>query len=141
MEIQLMTLSPATTTTAPYATAPSTPPRFPNFFYSAPTSPIHTTFQDADADEDNDFSFDFSGQLEPPSISAADDLFHGGKIKTANPSSNHHPQPPTSRCREGKESSLLVLVESFSSCAAFINHSLPVCSHQVSRIEIVSISG
>ncbi|KVI10768.1 Protein of unknown function DUF1645 [Cynara cardunculus var. scolymus] len=94
------------TNTTPYATAPSTPQRFPTFFYSAPTSPTHQfllinsspasptdplkkpLFEDEDEDED-DFAFDFSGRLEPPSISAADELFHCGKIKPLKPVSNH----------------------------------------------------
>lgn len=35
----------------------------------------------ATRDEDDDFAFDFSGQLERSSVSAADELFDGGKIK------------------------------------------------------------
>nr|GEY92796.1 hypothetical protein [Tanacetum cinerariifolium] len=87
MEIQTMTPSPDTsTTTTPYVTAPSTPHRFPTFFYSAPTSPTHglVNFQCLDNENinENDFAFNFiSGQMETPSISAADELFHGGKIK------------------------------------------------------------
>ncbi|XP_009787532.1 uncharacterized protein LOC107788592 isoform X2 [Nicotiana tabacum] len=34
-----------------------------------------------DDDENDDFAFDFSGQLERSSVSAADELFDGGKIK------------------------------------------------------------
>ncbi|KAJ0835099.1 hypothetical protein HanRHA438_Chr16g0751241 [Helianthus annuus] len=102
MDIQLMLPSPATTTTTPYTTAPSTPHHYPNYYYSAPTSPIHTTFHHDNNDNDNDyddddddFAFDFSGQLEPPSISAADELFHCGQIKTSNPLLTHHHNPPT----------------------------------------------
>ncbi|XP_071726179.1 uncharacterized protein [Rutidosis leptorrhynchoides] len=83
METQLMNQnSPPSlsTTTTPYTTAPSSPHRLPNFFYSAPTSPIHSlAFQPNQ--NDHDFAFHFTGQPEPPSISAADELFHCGKIK------------------------------------------------------------
>ncbi|XP_076940715.1 uncharacterized protein LOC143609994 [Bidens hawaiensis] len=57
------------TNSSPYATAPSTPKLL------LPKEDIH----------DMDFAFDFSGQLEPPSISDADELFHGGKIKPSDP--------------------------------------------------------
>ncbi|KAJ0763158.1 hypothetical protein HanRHA438_Chr04g0201561 [Helianthus annuus] len=80
-EIQIMTPSPAAT---PYTTAPSSPHRFPSFFYSAPTSPIHALvgFQQHD---DTDFAFNFTGNPQPPSISAADELFHAGIIKPLKP--------------------------------------------------------
>ncbi|KAI3753190.1 hypothetical protein L2E82_25236 [Cichorium intybus] len=108
MEIQLMIPSPAvdfnveSTNTTPYVTAPSTPHRFPNFFYTAPTSPIHSLaigFQadEHEHDDDKDFAFDFTGQLEPPSISAADELFHCGKIKPLKPVSGTPSKSPTSR--------------------------------------------
>ncbi|KAL7593242.1 hypothetical protein Lser_V15G34506 [Lactuca serriola] len=109
MEIQLMLPSPAvdfsceSTNTTPYVTAPSTPHRFPNFFYTAPTSPIHSlavSFHQEDEnrhDDDKDFAFNFTGELEPPSISAADELFHCGKIKPLKPSvSDDPPKSPPS---------------------------------------------
>lgn len=69
------------TQTSPYATPPSSPKiLFPNLYYSAP--------EDGEEDNDTDFAFDFSGQLEPPSISDADELFYRGKIKPLDP-----PQP------------------------------------------------
>ncbi|KAL2344844.1 hypothetical protein Fmac_006129 [Flemingia macrophylla] len=44
------------------------------FFFSAPTSPTRH--------QDFDFDFNFSTHhLHPPSLSAADDLFHAGKIR------------------------------------------------------------
>nr|XP_043620029.1 uncharacterized protein LOC122591865 [Erigeron canadensis] len=101
-EIQLMIPSPALSpNTTPYTTAPSSPHRFPTFFYSAPTSPIHSlAFPNNDVD--NDFAFDFNGPLEPPSISAADELFHCGQIKPLKPVSpqtisNQKSLVPTSR--------------------------------------------
>ncbi|KAK9053380.1 hypothetical protein SSX86_030013 [Deinandra increscens subsp. villosa] len=80
MEKQVITPSPAAT---PYTTAPSTP-----LFYSAPTSPIHALvgFQQ---DHDHDFAFNFT---QPPPISAADDLFHAGKIKPLKPISDESPK-------------------------------------------------
>ncbi|XP_024960596.1 uncharacterized protein LOC112501158 [Cynara cardunculus var. scolymus] len=135
MDPQLLMPSPPmdfdfdSTTTSPYATAPSSPRMFSgNFFYSAPTSPTRSSFfhhlspisphdaqstvpsqnlhRNKDEDEENDidmdFAFDFSGQLERPSISDADELFHGGKIKPLDPpppprlrSSNDPPRSPT----------------------------------------------
>ncbi|KAK1423845.1 hypothetical protein QVD17_19154 [Tagetes erecta] len=95
METQLMTPSPPiSTNTTPYTTAPSSPHRFPSFFYSAPTSPIHSlvSFQH---DDDQDFAFNFTGNLQPPSISAADELFHAGIIRPLKPISNHSPNSET----------------------------------------------
>ncbi|KAK9077276.1 hypothetical protein SSX86_005613 [Deinandra increscens subsp. villosa] len=89
MNPQLLMPSPAadfnfdSTSTSPYATAPSSPKiLFPRFF-----SP-HEVEQEADH---MDFAFDFSGQLDRPSISDADELFDGGKIKPLEP-----PPPPSS---------------------------------------------
>ncbi|GMN37565.1 hypothetical protein TIFTF001_006928 [Ficus carica] len=98
---------------SPYMTAPSSPQRFGNFFFSAPASPSRvssfyrdlsvpfrweekpgvpkptsdtTTNRDGDGDgDDEDFEFDFSGQLDRPSLSAADELFDGGKIRPLKP--------------------------------------------------------
>ncbi|KAL8205194.1 hypothetical protein R6Q57_008745 [Mikania cordata] len=75
--------SPITTDTTSYATAPSTP----NRFYSVPTRPA----------DDYDFAFDFSGQLQPPSISDADELFYCGKIKTLKLTDYDQINSPTSR--------------------------------------------
>ncbi|KAF5814400.1 hypothetical protein HanRHA438_Chr03g0121651 [Helianthus annuus] len=105
--------------TSPYATAPSSPNTlFPKFFYTATTShhassPINHNavdgFESTDtlessqqvvdeqkneglqqADDDMDFAFEFSGQLERPSISDAEELFDGGRIRPLEP----QPQPP-----------------------------------------------
>ncbi|XP_023754700.1 uncharacterized protein LOC111903155 [Lactuca sativa] len=101
------------TSTSPYATAPSSPKiLLSSFFYSAPTSPVGVSPMDPEAADDfqstepfescdenheqknsdyyeegydTDFAFDFSGQLERPLISAADELFYGGKIKPLDP--------------------------------------------------------
>ncbi|KAI3755529.1 hypothetical protein L1987_55332 [Smallanthus sonchifolius] len=85
MDPQLLMPSPAadfnfdSTSTSPYATAPSSPNiLFPKFFYATPTNQKNEDLEEADH---MDFAFDFSGQLEWPSISDADELFDGGKIK------------------------------------------------------------
>ncbi|KAG4114109.1 hypothetical protein ERO13_D12G025300v2 [Gossypium hirsutum] len=87
---------------SPYMTAPSSPQRFGNFLFSAPSSPTHVSslypFQweekrksNHDDDDDGghgceeDFEFNFSGHLEIPSLSAADELFDGGKIRPLKP--------------------------------------------------------
>ncbi|KAI3695566.1 hypothetical protein L1987_78563 [Smallanthus sonchifolius] len=87
-------LSPAVSTNpTPYTTAPSSPHRFPNFFYSAPTSPIHALVGFQQHHHNNDFAFDFT---QPPSLSAADELFHAGQIKPLKPPvSDHPPKSPT----------------------------------------------
>ncbi|EXC17370.1 hypothetical protein L484_027562 [Morus notabilis] len=131
---------------SPYMTAPSSPQRFGNFFSSAPTSParISAFYRDFSVpfkweekpgvpkpttdirddyhnghnnDDDDDFEFDFSGQLDRPSLSAADELFDGGKIRPLKPpprlqivtgagdpgSSNlASPRSPKSRISQGK---------------------------------------
>ncbi|KFK40037.1 hypothetical protein AALP_AA3G321800 [Arabis alpina] len=87
------------TTSSPYITAPSSPTRFGNnnlFFFSAPTSPSPSTSSNipfdwedqsrtpkkrSTSDFDDGFEFNFSGQLEKTSFSAADELFDGGKIR------------------------------------------------------------
>lgn len=87
--------------TTPYISASSSPQRrYGAFFLSAPTSPARVSAEvpfsweekpgtpksihDEDEDED-DFVFDFSGQLERSSVSAADELFDGGKIRPLKP--------------------------------------------------------
>ncbi|KAK9136085.1 hypothetical protein Syun_015415 [Stephania yunnanensis] len=92
----------------PCLTAPPSPRGFGDLFFSAPTSPtrasaIYREFNlnfidggsddpeliDTDThlaqldDEDEDFDFEFSGPLDRTQIalSAAEDLFHGGKIR------------------------------------------------------------
>jgi hypothetical protein len=87
---------------SPYITAPSSPQRFANnFFFSAPTSPsrVSPLFPPQSSDpkanhnhsnnysfgNDDDFEFDFSGNLQRDSLSAADELFHGGKIRPLKP--------------------------------------------------------
>ncbi|KAK2991486.1 hypothetical protein RJ640_016521 [Escallonia rubra] len=140
MEMQVIIPSPAhdfnfdSTCTSPYVSAPSSPQRFGNYFFSAPTSPTRaaaffheysliasaadatsnsghlsvipfnweekpgvpkrkcptktttaTSMSSQHHDPDDDFAFDFSGQLERPSLSAADELFDGGKIKPLKP--------------------------------------------------------
>ncbi|KAK3195716.1 hypothetical protein Dsin_027026 [Dipteronia sinensis] len=81
---------------SPYMTAPSSPQRFGNFFFSAPTSPSRVSSSSSSINSSNrvfnvdqinreeedheDFEFNFSGQLERTSLSA-DELFDGGKIR------------------------------------------------------------
>ncbi|WOH04696.1 hypothetical protein DCAR_0624108 [Daucus carota subsp. sativus] len=95
-------------TTTPYVSCPSSPQRFGNHFFSAPTSPTRAAafYQDRFLEDNvnhvatssaglknlrkndnvNDFEFEFVGRLEEPSISAADELFDGGKIRLLKPS-------------------------------------------------------
>ncbi|GMJ00553.1 hypothetical protein like AT2G15760 [Hibiscus trionum] len=84
------------TCSSPYMTAPSSPQRFANFFFSAPTSPTHISSlyptsqwdqrpkSNRHDDNGEDFEFNFSGQLERASLSA-DELFDGGKIRPLKP--------------------------------------------------------
>lgn len=67
---------------SPYITAPSSPQKFGTFNHS--TSKSRTLSQDfhfLDDDNDDQFEFNFSGPLVRPSLSAADELFDGGKIR------------------------------------------------------------
>ncbi|MED6137078.1 hypothetical protein PIB30_061550 [Stylosanthes scabra] len=78
---------------SPYITAPSSPQRFANnFFFSAPTSPTRiSTFLNNNNNipssssslpfQQQEFQFHFTDHLQPPSLSAADELFHAGKIR------------------------------------------------------------
>ncbi|KAF3618203.1 putative ABC transporter G family member 9-like [Capsicum annuum] len=80
--------------TSPYISAPSSPQHLgKTFFFSAPTSPtrisalnretniIHDN-NDAIDDDTNGYAFEFSGhEMEKSSVTAADELFDGGKIK------------------------------------------------------------
>ncbi|CAI9786329.1 unnamed protein product [Fraxinus pennsylvanica] len=121
MEVEVMLPSPPvdlnfdSASTSPYITAPSSPQRFGNLFYSTPTS--HTSVSalyrdfknysaaatgrgDTTNDDGADFAFDFSGQLEKSSLTA-DELFDGGKIKPLKPPpllqyENKPPDPPKS---------------------------------------------
>ncbi|KAF8406343.1 hypothetical protein HHK36_008430 [Tetracentron sinense] len=99
---------------SPFISAPSTPKRFGEFYFSAPTSPtrasafyhhfnnlslINVTSGSSSVipfdweessgkpkSNDDDFEFDFSGQFERASVSA-EELFDGGTIRTLNPPS------------------------------------------------------
>ncbi|XP_010548029.1 PREDICTED: uncharacterized protein LOC104819587 isoform X2 [Tarenaya hassleriana] len=87
------------TTSSPYITAPSSPTRFGITSFTSPPSPSNSSsFRSSNApfdessrkrssasDFSEDFEFDFSGQLEKGSFSAADELFHGGKIRPLRP--------------------------------------------------------
>ncbi|XP_057492914.1 uncharacterized protein LOC130778438 [Actinidia eriantha] len=119
METDVMRPSPATdfnfdsACTSPYVSSPSSPQHFNNFFFSAPSSPTRgggatpssaiTGTPKPDADdfefEDDGFEFEFSGQLDRTSVSAADELFDGGKIKPLIPPprlqvTDDRPNPP-----------------------------------------------
>ncbi|KAF5177775.1 Pheromone receptor-like protein [Thalictrum thalictroides] len=101
----------------PMISAPSSPKRFGEFYFSAPNSPNRLSsfyrdfnnsrgngsvipydweekpgtpkFKNNQVEEDDDdvdeFEFGFSGQLDRNSLSAADELFDGGKIKPLKP--------------------------------------------------------
>ncbi|CAN4086021.1 unnamed protein product [Withania somnifera] len=105
MEIEMMVPSPHledSACTTPYISASSSPQRYGMFFLSAPTSPARVSAvgevpfsweerpgtpksrnqtSSINNEEEEDFAFDFSGQLERSSFSAADELFDGGKIR------------------------------------------------------------
>lgn len=94
--------------TSPNASAPSTPRRFGDYFFSAPTSPARmsefyrefeefsisvndvygdgssSATKEAVQDHEAEFAFAFSLDLERTSLSA-DELFDGGKIKPLEP--------------------------------------------------------
>ncbi|XP_058735419.1 uncharacterized protein LOC131607431 [Vicia villosa] len=123
MEVEVM--SPVTppefnfdsSCSSPYITAPSSPQRLANnFFFSAPTSPsrisplfpqsplpFHTdsnpnhNSNNYSFGNDDDFQFDFSGNLPRASLSAADELFDGGKIRPLKP-----PPPTSPKTRKNK---------------------------------------
>ncbi|KAL1188712.1 hypothetical protein V5N11_020630 [Cardamine amara subsp. amara] len=110
------------TTSSPYITAPSSPTRFGNnnaFFFSAPTSPSPSTSSNipfdwddqprtpkkrSASDFDDDFEFNFSGQLEKTSFSAADELFDGGKIRPLGTSLTPTVSSPRSKAVEIEDS-------------------------------------
>ncbi|KAI3774746.1 hypothetical protein L1987_49308 [Smallanthus sonchifolius] len=108
MEVQVVTPSPAvdfnydSTSTSPYATAPSSPQStIPFTWEEKPGIPKHNNLDNSEqeyAETDSDFAF---GYLERHSISAADELFDGGKIKPLKPPprlhlSNDSPRSPKS---------------------------------------------
>ncbi|KAL8097083.1 uncharacterized protein LOC141702323 [Apium graveolens] len=103
---------------SPYVSCPSSPQRFGNHYFSAPTSPTRaaafyrenfvedpanvgtsllnvpfsgegkrdgSNFKNSRKIDNFDFEFQLVGQLEEPSISAADELFDGGKIRLLKP--------------------------------------------------------
>ncbi|CAN0846676.1 hypothetical protein LINGRAHAP2_LOCUS4559 [Linum grandiflorum] len=95
----------------PYITAPSTPQRLPTTNFSSssssaekPGTPKRSGHRSNSTtefyDDDEEFEFDFSGQLSRSSLSAADELFYGGKIRPLKP-------PPgideTTRNRDDKQ--------------------------------------
>ncbi|TKY69178.1 hypothetical protein E2542_SST05447 [Spatholobus suberectus] len=81
---------------SPYITAPSSPQRFGNFFFSAPTSPTRSanstlcnprhSSASATTPTEAEFEFDFGGHLQRPSLSA-EELFLGGRIRPLKPPS------------------------------------------------------
>lgn len=98
--------------TSPHSSVPSTPKRFGEYFFSAPTSPtrmseLYREFEEfsisindgyggtsassspvpkkiTSREDQEEFAFDFSVELERASLSA-DELFDGGKIKPFEP--------------------------------------------------------
>ncbi|PHU23732.1 hypothetical protein BC332_08839 [Capsicum chinense] len=114
-------LDESSASTTPYISASSSPQRYGAFFLSAPTSPARVSAvlhedefnmmttgevpfdweekpgipkSGGTNNDDDDFAFDFSGQLERSSVSAADELFDGGKIRPLKP-------PPRLQYNEG----------------------------------------
>lgn len=75
--------------TSPCISAPSSPQYFgTTFFFSTPTSPTRIskiyqeTNDDVVYDDTNDYAFEFSGhEMEKSSVTAAGELFDGGKFK------------------------------------------------------------
>ncbi|KAI3789344.1 hypothetical protein L2E82_02137 [Cichorium intybus] len=107
MDVQLITPSPAidfsydSTSTSPYATAPSSPQStIPFTWEEKPGIRKQNNEDNCEEDVENDSDFAF-GHLERHSISAADELFDGGKIKPLKPPprlhfSNDSPRSPKS---------------------------------------------
>ncbi|XP_072997975.1 uncharacterized protein [Typha latifolia] len=79
------------TCSTPYVSAPSSPsrdptPSGPGFFYSAPTSPVHSSSSfvlDSPSDSEFEFSarFPLSSASAAGSMSSADELFFNGQIR------------------------------------------------------------
>ncbi|KAK7407726.1 hypothetical protein VNO78_09763 [Psophocarpus tetragonolobus] len=80
---------------SPYITAPSSPQRFGNLFFSAPTSPTrprrHSSASPPNNTTPEEFEFHFADHLQRPSLSA-EELFVGGKIR---PLKSPSPTPPS----------------------------------------------
>ncbi|CAI9286835.1 unnamed protein product [Lactuca saligna] len=110
MEVQLINPSPAidfnydSTSTSPYVTAPSSPQSTIPFTWEEKPGIRKQNNDDnceeEDVENDSDFAF---GHLERHSISAADELFDGGKIKPLKPpprlhfsNDSHSPRSPKS---------------------------------------------
>nr|KYP37180.1 hypothetical protein KK1_041644 [Cajanus cajan] len=77
------------TCSSPYITAPSSPQRFPNFFFSAPASPTLFNPRHSSSSIPNTTTqadFDFGVHLPRPSLSA-EELFLAGKIRPLKPPS------------------------------------------------------
>nr|GEV90244.1 hypothetical protein [Tanacetum cinerariifolium] len=96
MEVTPTPLSPAadinsdSTSTSPYATAPSSPQStIPFTWEHKPGISKHHYFQENDQETEANIDFDF-GYLERHSISAADELFDCGKIKPLKPPPRLH---------------------------------------------------
>ncbi|KAK7319841.1 hypothetical protein RJT34_04569 [Clitoria ternatea] len=105
MEVEVSTPAPApdfnfdSNCSSPYITAPSSPQRFTHFFLSAPTSPTRFFHDSSPVSSvpfhweqtpgvpkpNDDFEFNFTSHPTPPSLSAADELFHAGKIRPLKP--------------------------------------------------------
>ncbi|KAL4588745.1 hypothetical protein LXL04_001640 [Taraxacum kok-saghyz] len=117
MEVQVITPSPAfdfnydSTSTSPYATAPSSPQStIPFFWEEKPGIPKLNNDDNCDED-DSDFAF---GHLERHSISAADELFDGGKIRPLKPPPRLHLPNDSPRSPKSPKSPKLRLKEALS---------------------------
>ncbi|MFS8030542.1 hypothetical protein Hanom_Chr17g01535261 [Helianthus anomalus] len=102
MEIQIVTPSPTTT---PYTTAPSSPHRFPQLSSTA-HPPVPSTHSWA-SNNRHRFRIQLHQKPTTPSISAAEELFHAGKVKPL----KHVPDDP-SRCNnQGQTLTILVSIQ------------------------------
>ncbi|CAN4096988.1 unnamed protein product [Withania somnifera] len=115
METEVMDFNFDSACTSPYISAPSSPQHFgTTFFFSAPTSPTrisalckeHNVIHDEDDVEDDahDFAFEFSGHvMAESSVTAADELFDGGKIKLKPVSPVEYQKSPKGRFKKKKK--------------------------------------
>ncbi|CAN4075516.1 unnamed protein product [Withania somnifera] len=103
------------TCTSSCKSSPSSPQQFGiTFFFSAPTSPnrISSLYGETDVNYDDnvvdddidDFGFEFSGhEMEKSSVTAADELFDGGKIKLKPIALVESPRSPKRRLKQKKK--------------------------------------
>ncbi|CAN1278441.1 hypothetical protein LINPERPRIM_LOCUS16637 [Linum perenne] len=143
MEIEVLMPAPASPATAaefnfdstcstPYITAPSTPQRLavnltaaadagggggvPFQWEEKPGTPKRNgtcRSKSTEFFEDDDFEFDFSGQLSRSSLSAADELFYGGKIRPLKPPPGYESSITSPRSPKSPKSNSKLLKKEF----------------------------